>query len=110
MYCYNLYYFRNVCIWCKRLYYTIKSRQLRAKHNKNTRIFFSPIQKESLQKLINKNNLLKKKCSRATKRIDYLQNSLNSMKDQMKKMSKTKLENKTLQNTKNIKWTLDFGL
>lgn len=85
----------------------IKNRQLREKRNKNTRIFFSPIQKESLQKLINKNNLLKKKCSRAAKRIDYLQNSLNSMKDQMTKISKSKLENKTLQKTK---WTLNFSI
>lgn len=98
-----LLYFRNVCMWCKRLYYIIKSRRLREKQNKNTRIFFSPIQKESLQKLIKKNNLLKKKCSRATKRIDYLQNNLNSIKDQMKELSKSKLENKTFQNAK---WTL----
>lgn len=81
-------------MWCKRLCYTIKQRRLREKNNKSTRISYSPSQRKHIQEIKKVKKLLQKKCTRAAKRIDYLQNSLNSIKEQMKEMSKLKPENK----------------
>jgi len=90
-------FFRNnICVWCKRLCYTIKQRRLREKNNKNTTVFYSPSQRKHIQEIKKVKKLLQKKCTRAAKRIDYLQNSLNSIKEQMKEMSKSK--NKSFHN------------
>lgn len=74
-----------MCVWCKRLCYSVKHKKLREKNNKKTRIFFSPNKKNSLQKIKRVKNVLKQKCSRITKRIIRLQNSLNTKKEEKKK-------------------------
>jgi len=93
---------RNICEWCKRLCYTIKQRRLRDKNNKSPRVSYTPSQRKHIQEIKKVKKLLQKKCTRAAKRIDYLQNSLNSIKKQMKDMSKSKPENKLFHNTSSM--------
>lgn len=80
-----------MCVWCRRLYYSATQKKLREKNKKSTRIFFSPNKKKSFQQIKNVQNLLKKKMSRATKRITFLRNDLNSIKEQMKKMEESNI-------------------
>jgi len=81
--------FSNICIWCKRLYYIIKNKKLRIK---NTRIFFSPNKKKNFVRIQDAKKLIKKKCSRAKKKIIYLENSLNEVKNKMKQISQSTLD------------------
>jgi len=50
------------------------------KNNQTTRIFFSPAQHKNYQEIKSQKLLIKKKYSRATKRIIFLQNQLNKIK------------------------------
>lgn len=64
----------------------------RHKNNLNTRVFFSPSQQKNLQLIKNQKYVLRKKYSRATKRIIFLQNQLNEIKTKMKNISKSRLD------------------
>ncbi|XP_027845854.2 uncharacterized protein LOC114126166 [Aphis gossypii] len=83
---------RNMCVWCRRLWYIIKNRRLRMKNNLTTRVFFSPMQQKKYQQIKSQKLLMKQKYSRATKRIIFLQNKLNEIKTKVKEISGSKLK------------------
>jgi len=62
------------------------------KNDQNTRVFFSPNKKKSLLRIRDAKLLMKRKCSRAKKKIIYLENSLNEVKNKMKQISQSRLE------------------
>jgi hypothetical protein len=62
------------------------------KNNQTTRVFFSPMQQKNYQEIKSQKLLIKKKYSRATKRIIFLQNQLNEIKTKIKKISGFSLE------------------
>lgn len=63
------------------------------KNNLKTRTFFSPNKKKKLDRIQDAKTLIKKKkCSRAKKKIVYLENSLNELKNNMKQISQSRLE------------------
>jgi len=74
------------------LWYIIKNKRIRKKNNQNIRPFFSPNKKKILQKLKNIKGALKKKCIRATLKINRLQNELNEVQIRMKNVSRSNLE------------------
>jgi len=62
------------------------------KNNQNTRVFFSPNKKKKLVRIQDAQTLMKKKCLRANKKIIYLENSLNEIKNKMKQISQSTLD------------------
>lgn len=61
-------------------------------NNQNTRVLFSPNKKKTLQQIKNTRALIKKKFTRASKRIIYLENNLQTIKNKMTEMSQSRLE------------------
>lgn len=96
-----------MCEWCKRLDYSIKHKKIREKNNKKTRIFFSPNKNKNLQKIKNVQNLLKRKYTRATRRITCLKSTLNSNKEQMKIINETNI-NTLIENNNILKCQSDL--
>jgi len=69
-------------------------------------IYFSPNKKKALQKIKNTGALIRKKMTRASKRIIYLENNLNNIKNEMKSISQFRLEE--LLNNSNISNSRNF--
>jgi len=74
------------------LCYIIKNRKLRLKNNQTIRVFFSQNQQKKLKQIKGQKILMRKKYSRATKRITFLQNKLKEIKKKMKETSQSRLE------------------
>jgi len=74
------------------LCYIIKNRKLRLKNNQTIRVFFSPNQQNKLKQIKAQKFLMRKKYSRATKRITFLQNKLKELKKKTKEISQSRLE------------------
>ncbi|XP_050060677.1 uncharacterized protein LOC126551448 isoform X2 [Aphis gossypii] len=88
----------DTCIWCKRLWYIVKSEKLRQRNNQSIRTFFSPTKKKTISKIRKAKNTITKKFSRAHLKITCLQNHLKNIKDKMKKITHCNLD-KVLQNS-----------
>lgn len=76
-------FFRNVCLWCKRLLYAFRRKQSRQLKGMLNRPYFSPNKKRAVQKIQKSKAVIKKKYSRANLKIMKLQNILNVVKKKM---------------------------
>lgn len=82
-----------MCSWCKKFPYHIKS--IKNQDDSNSK------ENNSLNKLAEikrQKSLVTKRLSRATIRINYLQNSLNEVKNELKELSNSSIE-RVLENT-----------
>lgn len=83
----------NYCIWCKRLLFSIRKKNSKINNKKNIRTYFSPQKRAALQRLQNiKKNIIKQN-NRAASRIKKLRTNLYHIKNQMKTMDETSLNN-----------------
>jgi len=88
------FYYRNcnLCIWCKRLLFSIRKKMAKLNKNKQIRTYYSPNKKKAHQKILKSANIIRKKHSCAIKLIDRLQNRLNRIQNELKNIETKQLQ------------------
>jgi len=95
-------YSRKLCIWCKRLTYSINNKLTKHTKGLSTKPFFSPNKKKILPKIKSIKKNMQQRCYRARKTILRLQIQLNKIKDEINSFSE-KILDELLENSEILK-------
>jgi len=85
-------YSRKLCIWCKRLTYSINNKLTKYSKELSSKPFISSNKKKIVSKIKSIKKNMQQRCSRARKTILRLQIELNKIKDEMNSFSEKTLD------------------
>ena len=88
----NELFYSNVCIWCKRLIYSIKKKKTKISKGQDPRICLTPIKRRLLKKLRKSKTGVNQKLVRANNKIYNLKSQLNITKIKMTNIADDQLE------------------